>query len=261
MSPRRKQLVGMAFSKMDKNGSGFLDPEDVIDTYDASKHPDVLAGKKTADEVLREFLDTFDVGGEKDGKVTRNEFENYYTNIGANIDNDDYFELMIRNAWHISGGEGWSANSSNRRVLVTHADGRETVEEIKDDMGLKAGDKSGMIARLRAQGVQSSAVNIFGGYEDVTKPSHVPSSFKELVEQGRAGRSTSQVSQNQSHGKKRSTNTKIFQSSVVIGDDGGSSSSHPTKQNLKVKKILIFLDFLLLTFRRAAFRGCMWSRI
>ena len=42
-------------------------------------------------EVLNEFLDTFDVGGEKDGKVTRNEFENYYTNIGASIDNDDYW--------------------------------------------------------------------------------------------------------------------------------------------------------------------------
>jgi 3-hydroxyacyl-CoA dehydrogenase len=121
---------------------------------------------------------------------------------------------------------------------VTHADGRETVEEIKDDMGLKAGDKSGMMARLRAQGVQSTAVNIFGGYEDMNKPtSHVPNSFKELVEQGRAGRSTAQVATNQSHGKKRSTNTKIFQSSVVIGDDGDGNSSHP-RQNLKVRNII-----------------------
>jgi hypothetical protein len=37
----------------------------------------------------------------------------------------------MRNAWHISGGEGWCANSSCRRVLVTHADGKQTVEEIK----------------------------------------------------------------------------------------------------------------------------------
>jgi calcyphosin len=163
MSARRKQLVGMAFSKMDKNGSGFLDPEDVIDTYDASKHPDVLAGKKTTDEVLREFLDTFDVGGEKDGKVTRNEFENYYANVSSSIDDDDYFELMIRNAWHISGGEGWCANTSNRRVLVTHADGRQTVEEIRDDMGLKADDTNGMIARLRAQGINASNISLHDG--------------------------------------------------------------------------------------------------
>ena len=43
---------------------------------------------------------------------------------------------MIRNAWHISGGEGWCANSSCRRVLVTHNDGHQTVEEIKNDIGM-----------------------------------------------------------------------------------------------------------------------------
>ena len=174
MSARRQKLVGMAFDKMDKNGNGIIEPEDVIDTYDASKHPDVLAGKKTADEVLREFLDTFDVGGEVDGKVTRREFMNYYSNVGASIDDEDYFELMIRNAWHISGGEGWSANTANRRVLVTHADGRQSVEEIKDDMGLRAGDTDGAIARLRAQGVQAASISMHDGI-DTRKKGNQPS--------------------------------------------------------------------------------------
>jgi hypothetical protein len=79
---------------------------------------------------LREFLDTFD-GAEKDGKVTVQEFCKYYANLSSSIDEDDYFELMMRNAWHISGGEGWCANTSCRRVLVTHTDGTQTVEEIK----------------------------------------------------------------------------------------------------------------------------------
>jgi len=42
----------------------------------------------------------------KDGIVTIEEFEDYYKDMSASIDNDDYFELMIRNAWHIKGGEG-----------------------------------------------------------------------------------------------------------------------------------------------------------
>jgi calcyphosin len=79
----------------------------------------------------REFLDTFDVGGIPDGKVTPAEFLNYYNNVSSSIDNDDYFELMMRNAWHISGGEGWCANSSCLRVLCKHADGHESVEEMK----------------------------------------------------------------------------------------------------------------------------------
>ena len=40
--------------------------------------------------------------------------------MGGNIDSDKYFELMIRNAWHISGGTGQAANTSCRRVLVIH---------------------------------------------------------------------------------------------------------------------------------------------
>jgi calcyphosin len=77
---------------------------------------------------------------------------------------------MIRNAWHISGGEGWSANSANRRVLVTHADGRQSVEEIKNDMGLRQGDQAGAIARLRAQGVHAANISMHDGVDNTTKP-------------------------------------------------------------------------------------------
>ena len=170
MNSRRKQLVLMAFDVIDKDCNGVLEPADLVSCYDTSKHPEVLAGRKTPDQVLREFLDTFDVGGEIDGKVTRQEFINYYTNLGASIDNEDYFELMIRNAWHISGGEGAAANSANRRVLVTGADGSQSVTEIKNDLGLKANDKAGMIARLKAQGVDASNISLYDGGDDNNNP-------------------------------------------------------------------------------------------
>ena len=135
LNERREQLVLQAFSVLDTTGSGAIEMDDIMQAYSADKHPDVISGKKTKNQVLREFLDTFDQG-DKDGKVTPEEFCKYYSNVSASIDDDDYFELMIRNAWHISGGEGWCANSSCRRVLVTHADGTQTVQEVKDDIGI-----------------------------------------------------------------------------------------------------------------------------
>jgi Ca2+-binding EF-hand superfamily protein len=162
---KRLQLIHMAFNVIDTDGSGIVDAAEVATLYDATKHPAVVTGAKSKEQVLREFLDTFDVGGEVDGKVTRQEFVNYYTNISSSIENDEYFELMIRNAWHIEGGEGTAANSANRRVLVTREDGSQGVEVIKHDLGLKADDKEGMVARLRAQGVDAQSIDLFGGVE------------------------------------------------------------------------------------------------
>jgi Ca2+-binding EF-hand superfamily protein len=131
LNARREQLVLQAFAVVDADGNGVLELSDIVSKYNADKHPDVIAGKRTKSEIFAEFLDVFDVGGSKDGMVHPYEFVNYYANVSASIDDDDYFELMIRNAWHMSGGEGWCANTSCRRVLVTHADGSQTVQEVR----------------------------------------------------------------------------------------------------------------------------------
>lgn len=80
-------------------------------------HPEVRSGKKSEEDVLYEFLDTFEQHysllvriysniieqdrDSRDRNVTFPEFAEYYNNISASIDNDDYFELMIRNAWNL----------------------------------------------------------------------------------------------------------------------------------------------------------------
>ena len=109
LNDTRLKLVKQAFAKIDRDGSGFLDHEDIKDSYNASKHPDVLEGKRTEEQVLIEFLETFEAhlnlreGTERDGRVTLEEFIEYYKNISVSIDNDDYFTLMMNNSWNLRG--------------------------------------------------------------------------------------------------------------------------------------------------------------
>ena len=58
MNPRRLDLVRLAFTKVDKDASGILDAQDIVGCYDASKHPEVIAGRMTEDQVFRQFLDS-----------------------------------------------------------------------------------------------------------------------------------------------------------------------------------------------------------
>ena len=67
----------------------------------------------------------------------------------ASIDDDDYFELMLRNVWHISGGQGWAANTTCKRVLVTHEDNTMSVQEITDDFDVDGAQGCGVAAKLR----------------------------------------------------------------------------------------------------------------
>jgi Ca2+-binding EF-hand superfamily protein len=69
LSDRRLGLVKQAFTRIDKDGNGVVDAKEVASIYDASKHPEVIAGRKTPQQILTQFFETFDVGGEVDGKV------------------------------------------------------------------------------------------------------------------------------------------------------------------------------------------------
>jgi len=161
MNVSRVQMVKLAWAVIDDRGKGFLTLEDVARKYDVSGHPLVKEGKMTPAEAVRAFMSHWHLDDKKHtDDVTEDEFLNYYEWVSAVIDRDDYFELMIRNAWHIAGGSGWSENTSNLRVLVTHEDGHQSVETIKNDLGLKRDDIEGIKTRLRAQGIKVKLVSL-----------------------------------------------------------------------------------------------------
>lgn len=58
---------------------------------------------------------------------------------------------MIRNAWHIAGGEGWCENTTIKRELVRDADGNEKVVMAKghENFSYSKGSKSHWAANLK----------------------------------------------------------------------------------------------------------------
>lgn len=60
INKKRESFVRMAFAKMDVDGNGVLDISDIKAKYNAKMHPDVRSGKQTEDDILYEFLDTFE---------------------------------------------------------------------------------------------------------------------------------------------------------------------------------------------------------
>jgi len=131
LNPGRKDLVHQVYKKLDYTGDGKITIDDLAHRYDVTKHPKFKSGEMSKDEVLTEFMAQWDTI-KKDGIVSLEEFEDYYQDISASIDRDDYFELMIRNAWHLAGGKGVTENTTIPRHLETDAQGKQRVVMSKN---------------------------------------------------------------------------------------------------------------------------------
>ena len=46
-------------------------------------------------DAFKEFCENFD----KSGKIKQKEWQDYYYAVSANIDSDDHFCMLMRNAW------------------------------------------------------------------------------------------------------------------------------------------------------------------
>jgi len=100
MTAPRVAVAKRAFAIMDRDKSGVIDLDDIRGTYSAQSDPRVMKGQLTEDEVLQEFLNVFEgAGGNKDGKVTMDEWLDYYKAVSSSVDTDDYFVEMVQRAW------------------------------------------------------------------------------------------------------------------------------------------------------------------
>uniref|UniRef100_A0A0B7BFP9 EF-hand domain-containing protein n=1 Tax=Arion vulgaris TaxID=1028688 RepID=A0A0B7BFP9_9EUPU len=98
MNQVRVKVINEAFDKLDVNSDGAIQLDDLKIVYaaNARKHPNFISGQWTEEETLKYFLDGLDTPGCPDGKVTRQEFMNYYAEVSVTVDDDCYFDMTIR---------------------------------------------------------------------------------------------------------------------------------------------------------------------
>jgi Ca2+-binding EF-hand superfamily protein len=96
----RQEIIDVCFAKFDADGNGTVTSADLRTVYDCSNHPKVISGEMTPEEVFVQFLASFgDRNG--DGIITHVEWNDYYAAVSANIDNDNHFVQLMRNAWKL----------------------------------------------------------------------------------------------------------------------------------------------------------------
>ena len=97
---RRQAMVDKAFLKFDRDGNGYVDANDLRGVYNCSHHPKVQRGEMTEDQAFREFLTSFN-DRNRDGRVTKDEWDEYYAAVSSSIDNDDHFVQLMKTAWRL----------------------------------------------------------------------------------------------------------------------------------------------------------------
>ncbi|XP_062469753.1 calcyphosin-2 isoform X4 [Pezoporus occidentalis] len=101
MNEYRKAFVRKAYMKLDFNKTGSVPMVDIRKCYCAKKHPLVLAGKATEEEIKSSFLETLGESCSNPNEVSYSEFEDYYEGLSIGIVDDDDFVNILRNPWGI----------------------------------------------------------------------------------------------------------------------------------------------------------------
>ena len=162
MSAARKAIVMKAFNKMDSDQSGMIDINDIRGVYKADKHPDVMAGKKTEQQILSEFLETFETAHSMrnqqtpDHIVSKEEWVEYYNNVSASIDRDDYFALMMNNAWNLDG----SMDVNKKKGWRGDDDGQSAASRAPTRGGTRGGARGGGAAAAMGGGAATQEPDV-----------------------------------------------------------------------------------------------------
>ncbi|KAM9073005.1 LOW QUALITY PROTEIN: calcyphosin-2 [Megaptera novaeangliae] len=100
MNEYRKSFA-KAFMKLDFNKTGSAPVIDIRKCYCAKKHPQVISGHSTEEEIKTSFLETLKDACSKSDEVSYGEFEDYYEGLSIGIVDDEDLVTILHTPWGI----------------------------------------------------------------------------------------------------------------------------------------------------------------
>ena len=100
-------IIRQAFGALDQDKSGHLDLNEVKSMFNPSRHPDVVNGTRSVEEVRQEFLDMFTThynissGFSEEQFVNLEQFIDYHRYVSAFIESDKQFKTYMSGVWNM----------------------------------------------------------------------------------------------------------------------------------------------------------------
>lgn len=132
MPLNRELFVKKVFDSFEKGSDGKILTNDIKTKFNYSKHPEVLSGKNSAIEIYNDFLDfieTFreyndNLNGRYSFGMSYDEFKDFYSEISMYIEDDDYFEKLLKNCWNLEEenvDENKNNNTTSNNNILTNS--------------------------------------------------------------------------------------------------------------------------------------------
>ena len=143
MNEFRQNLVQKVFEKLDIKKTGEISFKELNSNYNFKNHPDVLSGKISEEEALKEFMDTFQetynylCGTETNDIITIEEFMEYYENVSMTIEEDEYFEFLLNNTWNLGLNVKYKIEIQPKQIEEDVEEKEKNIEQMKEESNAK----------------------------------------------------------------------------------------------------------------------------
>ena len=101
MNQERLMYINMAFDKLDESEDGFIDAKEALSYFYSGEQEDKRQELENSKEEARKFIMEFDTK-EVDGRVSWQEFHEFYWNMSITCKSDEEFITKITETWSLS---------------------------------------------------------------------------------------------------------------------------------------------------------------